>query len=149
MTTQTQNKHIHILNIHVLYGIRTHDPGFQVSEDSSCHRPPGHRDQQSLIDPLLKETEQRNCVKINIFWYLTSSTRLLATCLYVTCPTLRPWWWKKYVSPKRYWTFTELHRITYKRIVKVKPSLYQAVKALGLWDVECPTLSRQSAQRWR
>jgi hypothetical protein len=34
-TTQTQNKHIP--NIHSLYGIRTHDPGFRASEDSTCH----------------------------------------------------------------------------------------------------------------
>jgi hypothetical protein len=27
-TTQTQNKHIHIPNIHAICGIRTHDPGF-------------------------------------------------------------------------------------------------------------------------
>jgi hypothetical protein len=30
-TTQTQNKHIHIPNIHALCGIRTHDPGFRTS----------------------------------------------------------------------------------------------------------------------
>jgi hypothetical protein len=35
-TTQTQNKHIHIPNIHALCGIRTHDPGFRASEDSTC-----------------------------------------------------------------------------------------------------------------
>jgi hypothetical protein len=45
-TTQTQNKHIHILNIHALCGIQTHDPGFRVSEDSSCLRPVGYRDRQ-------------------------------------------------------------------------------------------------------
>jgi hypothetical protein len=28
-TTQTQNKHINTLNIHVLCEIRTHDPGFE------------------------------------------------------------------------------------------------------------------------
>jgi hypothetical protein len=33
-TTQTQNKHIHIQNIHVLCGIGTHDPGFRTSEES-------------------------------------------------------------------------------------------------------------------
>jgi hypothetical protein len=33
---QTQNKHIHIPNIHALCGIRTHDPGFRASEDSAC-----------------------------------------------------------------------------------------------------------------
>jgi hypothetical protein len=34
--TQTHNKYIHIPNIHALYGIRTHDPGFRASEDSTC-----------------------------------------------------------------------------------------------------------------
>jgi hypothetical protein len=38
-TTQTQDKHIYIPNIHALYGIPTHDPG----EDSSCLRPLGYR----------------------------------------------------------------------------------------------------------
>jgi hypothetical protein len=33
-TTQTQNKRIHTPNIHVLCGVRTHDPGFQASQDS-------------------------------------------------------------------------------------------------------------------
>jgi hypothetical protein len=35
-TTQTQNKHMHIPNIHAVSGIRNHDPGFRVSEDSTC-----------------------------------------------------------------------------------------------------------------
>jgi hypothetical protein len=48
-TTQTQNKHIHIPNIHALCGIRTHDPGFPESEDSACIRPLGHRDRQNCI----------------------------------------------------------------------------------------------------
>jgi hypothetical protein len=43
-TTQTQNKHIRIPNIHALCGIRTHDPGFGTSEDSTCLRPLGYRD---------------------------------------------------------------------------------------------------------
>jgi hypothetical protein len=37
-TRQTQNKHIHTPNIHALCGIRTHDPSFRASEDSSCLR---------------------------------------------------------------------------------------------------------------
>jgi hypothetical protein len=32
------------LNIHVLSGIRTHDPGFRASEDSAWLRPIGYRD---------------------------------------------------------------------------------------------------------
>jgi hypothetical protein len=35
--TQTQNKYIHISKIHSLCGIRTHDPGFRASEDSTDH----------------------------------------------------------------------------------------------------------------
>jgi hypothetical protein len=37
-------QHIHIPNIHALCGIRTHDPGFRASEDSTCLRPLGYRD---------------------------------------------------------------------------------------------------------
>jgi hypothetical protein len=43
-TTHTQNKQIHIPNIHALCGIRTHDPSFRAREDSTCLRPPGYRD---------------------------------------------------------------------------------------------------------
>jgi hypothetical protein len=46
-TTQTKNKHMYISNIHALYCIRTHDPGFRASEDSTCLRPLGYRDRQS------------------------------------------------------------------------------------------------------
>jgi hypothetical protein len=46
-TTKKQNKHIHIPNIHALSGIRTHDPGFRASEDSTCIRPLGYRDRPS------------------------------------------------------------------------------------------------------
>jgi hypothetical protein len=48
-TTQTQNKHIHIPNIHALCWIRTEDPSFQASEDSSCLRPLGYCDRHSII----------------------------------------------------------------------------------------------------
>jgi hypothetical protein len=47
-TTQTQNKHIHVPNIHALCGIRTYDPGFRSSEDGSCLRPRGHFDRHHL-----------------------------------------------------------------------------------------------------
>jgi hypothetical protein len=40
----TQNKHIHIPNIHALCGIRTQDPGFRASEDSTYPRPLCYRD---------------------------------------------------------------------------------------------------------
>jgi hypothetical protein len=48
-TTQTQNKHIHILNIHALCGIRTHNLGFRASEDSTFLRPLGYRDRQFIF----------------------------------------------------------------------------------------------------
>jgi hypothetical protein len=38
-TTQTQNKRIHTPNIHILSGIRTHDPSVRASEDGTCLRP--------------------------------------------------------------------------------------------------------------
>jgi hypothetical protein len=46
-TIQTQNKHIHKPNIHALCGIRTHNPSFRASEDSTCLRPLGYRDRLS------------------------------------------------------------------------------------------------------
>jgi hypothetical protein len=50
-TTETQNKHIYIPNIHVVCGIRAHDPGFRASEDSTCLRPLGYRNRllQTLV----------------------------------------------------------------------------------------------------
>jgi hypothetical protein len=47
-TTQTQNKHIHTSNNHALCGIRTQDPSFRASEDSSCLRPLGYCDRLVL-----------------------------------------------------------------------------------------------------
>jgi hypothetical protein len=38
MTTQTQNKHIHIPNSHAFCGIRTHDPGFRAKTIQSLDR---------------------------------------------------------------------------------------------------------------
>jgi hypothetical protein len=43
-TTQIQNKRIQSLNIHVLSGIRTHDPSVQESES----RPSGYRDRLAI-----------------------------------------------------------------------------------------------------
>jgi hypothetical protein len=37
------------LNIHALSGVRTHDPGFRASEDSSCLRSPGYRDRHWIV----------------------------------------------------------------------------------------------------
>jgi hypothetical protein len=44
-TTQTQNTHIP--NLHVLCGVRTHDPGFRACEDSTCFRLLDYRDRQN------------------------------------------------------------------------------------------------------
>jgi hypothetical protein len=47
-TTQTQKQtHTHTPNTDALSGIRTHDPGFRASEDSTCLRPLGYRDRQN------------------------------------------------------------------------------------------------------
>jgi hypothetical protein len=48
-TTQTQNKHVHTPNIHALCGIRTHEPSFRASEDSSCLRPLGYCYRHCLV----------------------------------------------------------------------------------------------------
>jgi hypothetical protein len=48
-TTQTQNKLIHLPNIHALCEIRSHDPGFRASEDNTCLRPLGYRDRPLLL----------------------------------------------------------------------------------------------------
>jgi hypothetical protein len=48
-TTQTQNKRIYTPNIHALSGIRTHDPGFRASSDSTCLRSLGYRDRLNVI----------------------------------------------------------------------------------------------------
>jgi hypothetical protein len=42
----TNRINAHNTDIHVLSGIRTHDPSVRVSEDSSCFRPRGHCGQQ-------------------------------------------------------------------------------------------------------
>jgi hypothetical protein len=51
-TPQTQKNartRTHTPNIHALSEIRTHDPGFRASEDSTCPRPLGYRDRQFNI----------------------------------------------------------------------------------------------------
>jgi hypothetical protein len=51
-------QHKHRINthrdIHGLSGIRTHDPRFRVSEDSSCLRPRGHCDRQPKQLPVCR-----------------------------------------------------------------------------------------------
>jgi hypothetical protein len=47
-----QHKHrinIHTPNIHAFCGTGTHDPGFRMSEDSSCLRPLGYCDRHSVM----------------------------------------------------------------------------------------------------
>jgi hypothetical protein len=44
MVTQTQNKRIHIPNIHAFNWIRTHDPSIRASEGSSSLRPRDYSD---------------------------------------------------------------------------------------------------------
>jgi hypothetical protein len=48
-TTQTQNKHIYIPNVHALCVIRTHDSGFRASEISTFLRPLSYRDRHKEI----------------------------------------------------------------------------------------------------
>jgi hypothetical protein len=48
-TTQTQNKRIHTPNIHAFCGIRTYNPCFRESEDSTWLRPLGYRDRRVCI----------------------------------------------------------------------------------------------------
>jgi hypothetical protein len=70
---QKQNKRIHTPNIHVLCGIRTHDPSVRASEDSSCLRPRGYCDRHRNTDGLVKyegdsvnrskmDTKRKTCV---------------------------------------------------------------------------------------
>jgi hypothetical protein len=72
-TTQTQNKHIHIPNIHALCGIRTHDPSFRASEDSSCFRPLGYLVRRQVSNPC-KTTD-----KIIDFFLILRPTLLSST----------------------------------------------------------------------
>jgi hypothetical protein len=83
-----QNKYIHIPNIHALYGIRKHDPGFRASEDSTCLRPLCYRDRQvsgltwgkypSRISNKLPEI-------FDVMFFLSSSSRILAMSYTLHC----------------------------------------------------------------
>jgi hypothetical protein len=57
--TQTQNKYKHKTNIYALCGIRTHDPSFRASEDSSCLRPLDYCDRR------LSSTFMQKLIKIS------------------------------------------------------------------------------------
>jgi hypothetical protein len=50
----------HTSNIHALSGIRTHDPGFWASKDSTCPRPLGYRD---------RHLKHMKCLKITLSNY--------------------------------------------------------------------------------
>jgi hypothetical protein len=87
-TTQTQNKHIHTLNIHAFCEIRTHEPSFRASEDSTCFRPLGYRDRQTSTNPceilwLVSELQ---------FTYIKGFSSLVVLCHTVACrsPILGP-----------------------------------------------------------
>jgi hypothetical protein len=64
-TTLTQNKRIHIPNIHALSEIRTHDPSVRASEGSPCFR------RAATVTGLQRSTahkfntDTRNCIKIS------------------------------------------------------------------------------------
>jgi hypothetical protein len=59
-TTQTQIKHIHIPNIHDLCGIRTQDPDFRASEESTCLRPLGYRNRRYKTTAYTKTGDRRH-----------------------------------------------------------------------------------------
>jgi hypothetical protein len=76
-----------------------------------------------------------------------------------------PWRWRRYVLPKRwlaqdlhiatsnnttFFNCTALYRFIRKKQAEGKSNPSNRLRRLiGLWDVEAPTLSRQSAHRWR
>jgi hypothetical protein len=60
-TTQTQNKtHTH-KNIHAFCGIRTYDPGFRMSEVTTCLRPLGYSDQLDFVIQIHNNADQQYC----------------------------------------------------------------------------------------
>jgi hypothetical protein len=66
-TTQTQNKRIYIPNIHTLCEIWTHDPGSRASEDSTCFRPLGYRDQHERMWQAVIQRELPRLLSLNGF----------------------------------------------------------------------------------
>jgi hypothetical protein len=62
-TIQTQNKHIHTSNTHALCGIRTQDPGFRASEDSSCLRLLGYRDRKLRLYCIITLCEEYSLLR--------------------------------------------------------------------------------------
>jgi hypothetical protein len=81
-TKQHKHKiHAHNTDINALSGIRTHDPSVRVSEESSCRRPRGHCDRQTvkctqfslrlLLDSLLTSINQTFCVFLYCIYVIT------------------------------------------------------------------------------
>jgi hypothetical protein len=67
-TTQIRNKRIYKPKVHVLCGIRTHDPSVRANEDSSCLTPRGYCEQHCPPS----SAENQECVDI----FIRSSVRL-------------------------------------------------------------------------
>jgi hypothetical protein len=61
----THRTNAHNTDIRALSGIRTHDPSFRASEDSSCLKPRGHCDRQSKLLHILV-----NLRVLSEFWSL-------------------------------------------------------------------------------
>jgi hypothetical protein len=92
-TTQTQNKYIHIPNIHALCGIRTHDPGFRASEDSTCLRSLGYPDRH-LVLPFNKLHFGLNatCFIVRAWRMWTSGKSSFASLIYKRTQTAITFW---------------------------------------------------------
>jgi hypothetical protein len=83
-TTQTQNKHTHIPNIHALCGIRTYESSFRASKDSTCLKPPGYCDRRK---------------KYNIVQYSGTSPLLITKCTVSRYFRRRSDWYFVYYNP--------------------------------------------------
>jgi hypothetical protein len=81
-TTQTQNKHIHTLNIHALCEIRTHDPSFRASEDSSCLRPLSYCDRQYCSLPT-HELDKAVWCNNNLYISFTKKNEYISKYCYI------------------------------------------------------------------
>jgi hypothetical protein len=86
-TTQTQNKRIHTPNIHALSGIRTHDPSFRASEDSSCLRPRDHCDRHRFLYASIIITLQSSSHSVHI--YIRTNIHEISYAI------ITPWLWLK------------------------------------------------------
>jgi hypothetical protein len=80
-TTQTENKHIHISNIHAQCWIRTHDPGFGSSEDSTCLRLVGYRYRRYTDIPHIYLSPHVVTLWYTYALYLTQSRSLIGAAI--------------------------------------------------------------------